>query len=424
MRIVNCVPTTTVLVLSLFFLACNKSTDQPREPEDRKYEGIIYGISRNSELFAFDLETEKLLWRKSGFLGGLSHNFIFHDTTIYLNDAMRIRAVDAVTGITKWQQYATEGFTGNGHHLYCRPVVSGNFVFAVMSGRGHQSELCCFDRRTGRELWRKLLGPSYDPGYWYTTPVVAKDKVIALGRAWQSPVNIIMCFDQTTGAEIWQNTTIPNRLCSHPFTPDSVQVIFPAIWGGDGLYSLDINTGKLLWQHQAIAVSDAQPIPYQNDNLILFSMGHDVAARFDLATKTITKQVKADFRHCTSWTDQVYGVDYNDRMKAYDLSTGTLKWERDIPSKPIRDSIDYYNSTAGSWSFTSAPTADGEIVYYYETIVIWPTVYLNSLYLHDPKTGTVLKEIKMPLDPTALLGRNLLLVKDGKIFAPSVTRGY
>lgn len=213
-----------------------------------------------------------------------------------------------------------------------------------------------------KENWRKPIGAGY------AGPAVADDRVLVmdrqLARGARNPENSfakptvrgnerVLCFDEKTGEELWRvEYPCPYRIsyASGPRctpTVDGERVYTLGAMGN--LLCLNVQDGKILWQHDFIKEFNAElPLwgfaahPLVDGELVicLVSGTPDRAViAFDKRTGDIrwnALQVTGDIGYCPPMIYQVGGTRQliiwtNESVNGLDPETGKLYWSFDFP---------------------------------------------------------------------------------------------
>ena len=159
----------------------------------------------------------------------------------------RVLCLDAQTGKRLWDMSWSVRY-GMGYPAGPRatPTVAGNRVL-ILGAVGH---LFCLDVESGRILWRKNYVREYklDMPRWGTAspPLVDGDQVFALVGGKDGA--LVVCFDLATGGEVWRSLKSKGVGYCPPviFTFGGVRQLI--IWHPTAVSSLDLKTGKPIWQ--------------------------------------------------------------------------------------------------------------------------------------------------------------------------------
>ncbi|MBU0717473.1 MAG: PQQ-binding-like beta-propeller repeat protein [Planctomycetes bacterium] len=225
--------------------------------------------------------------------------------TMYRTDEEEFTvALEADTGKTIWEHEnpspVTDLMTQFGPGPHSTPLVVGHRLYTI----GSNSVMHCFDKRSGKVLWKHDLVSEFGapvPGYGYAcSPIRYRDTVIvpvdrkrpsdeesaeeSADRARGEPEEgikgqTLVAFDQVTGAVAWKNLDFPISYSS------------PILIDFDGLEQLVLLTekeiiganpadGALLWRHEFDKESSHLTTPLWNgDGLLFFSAAYDSGGR-------------------------------------------------------------------------------------------------------------------------------------------------
>ncbi len=229
----------------------------------------------------------------------------------------------------------------------CTPIVNGDKVYTL----GAMGKLICFQKADGKIVWQKDLMEEYKtkPPIWgYAShPLIDGDVMYCTVGGDGSA---LVCFDKNTGKEIWRSLTtfdigyVP--LVIHT-TMDTRQLI---MWNGDGLVSVNPKDGKKNWDinlresnPQAQAINIAMPRFIGSQMLItdyyLGSMMIDLGSngdKHDVVWRTTKKDLRAgEIMNSLMMTPYIkdghaYGVGVNGRggghLMCVNLKDGKKVW--------------------------------------------------------------------------------------------------
>ena len=345
-------------------------------------------------------------------------------------------AIDSKTGETIWNtRITTLGFTyGSPILMDNRPVISDSLIYITAvnqnSGIADHPTLYCLNKTTGSIIWsHDVVGNVLSAEAVFTTPIVIKDKVIAIAHG-SDPVslgNTIYCFDKITGDPVWNNLSLFSAeayLNNYPSTLDSTQIVFTSDNGY--IIALDVNSGSLSWSGALSAATFVNAPFYYNGQMVLAGPGNFEV--FDPASRQVTGSYTDSITSYAIAGGNAYTLDYY-KLEAHAISNyNTDLWQWVSPLRHLYDSLIANNlnqdlSRSGN-SYNSNLTTDGEFIYYYENffdkLYQWdPSREVSSLYMINVKDGTVAKEIHLTnYSYDSLLGRSLIVVKNNKAFYP------
>lgn len=149
-------------------------------------DGLAFAFDESFTLFALDASTGDELWTRSFDRGDSGVAPVVVDGRLYVGSADgAVRALDAESGATIWQQDGIDG------------AVAGGAGTVFVAGR---DVIAALDAADGGVRWRK--SPSMDPG----PPAVADDTVY-VGDTSVRGQNAVVALDGTTGDERWRVET-------------------------------------------------------------------------------------------------------------------------------------------------------------------------------------------------------------------------
>ncbi len=160
----------------------------------------------------------------------------------------RVVCLDATTGATLWEHgydcpYKIAYPTGP----RCTPTVDGDGVYTL----GAMGDLMCFRIDDGSVVWQKKLIAEYGtraPPWGYAShPIVDGPRLLVPCGGEGSAV---VCFDKQTGKELWKALT-SSDIAYAPLTiyeHDGERQLL--MWHGDGIDSLNPETGEHYWHHK------------------------------------------------------------------------------------------------------------------------------------------------------------------------------
>jgi outer membrane protein assembly factor BamB len=199
-------------------------------------DGHLYIAGENAYARAIDAQTGKEIWRT--FMGGIGPGTLLgsngSETSPAVADGQFYAAtydgdlfcIDTKDGKVRWKTRTHDDTDASA-------VVAGEFVYAAAEEKAPY--LFCFERATGREVWRYADNPK---GYW-STPAVVGNRIFIGGDD-----GLLHCVDAGTGKGVWTFKTGAEVWCSPSVVEDKV------VFGSrDGhLYILDAASGREIWR--------------------------------------------------------------------------------------------------------------------------------------------------------------------------------
>ncbi len=213
------------------------------------YEGVLYTVTGENDVFAVDVETGEHLWKYTANVdpdrvnvccGWVSRGLGMGDGKIYVGrvDATLI-ALDQVSGEVVWETQAEDplkGFSITSAPLYFDGMIITGFAGGEMGIRGRVK---AFDASSGELIWTfyTIPGPG-EPGH----------------ETWPQDSDIW----QFGGAPVWQTPTIDPELGMVYFSTGNAAPDFNgSARAGDNLFTvsmlgLDVYTGEYKWHFQQV----------------------------------------------------------------------------------------------------------------------------------------------------------------------------
>jgi outer membrane protein assembly factor BamB len=284
----------------------------------------------------------------------------------------RVYAVDRQTGKILWEREASSGTPLTKRHTKssqanATPVTDGQHIVAVFGAVG---VIVCYDMN-GTLLWKKDLGaidsgwfldPTYQWGH-ASSPIIYGSTVIV--QADQSKGSFLAAFNLADGREIWRT---PREELSTWSTPTVVRGAKGSelVTNGTKIRAYDPTTGQLLWTlapNSEIVIGT----PVVRDDIVYLTAGYPpirpvyavrAGGRGDLSpaagAQTNSAVVWSHDRDGTYistpivYRDQLYTLNNNGILTAYDATTGTLIYRARVGG--------------GGTAFSSSPVAaDGRL---------------------------------------------------------------
>ena len=256
-------------------------------------------------LVAYDPATGKQLWKFSTNNKDVRADPYLLDGIIYFgSDDNKVYAVDAKTGIKKWEFQTVGG-------LFSSPVIDKGVLY--FGGGSGDNKVYALDAATGSKKWEFAVksaiesSPSVANGILYITSFLDKtlfalDAItgtlkwkyassdskggvcIASGLVLVSDNNNygLLALDAITGAVKWRSVVSNNGFVGS--TTVSNDIVYACNYGNATLYALDIKTGAEKWKFETKLSGNFQSSPITGNGLVYFVGGDDYLYGIDAAT--------------------------------------------------------------------------------------------------------------------------------------------
>jgi alcohol dehydrogenase (cytochrome c) len=213
------------------------------------YEGVLYVVTGDDDVFAVDVETGKFRWVYEADIdfehsviccGRLSRGLGLGDGKIFLGRLDgRLIAIDQQTGKVLWNVQAAD--PAHGYGITAAPLYYDGKVITGFTGGEYavRGRISAYDATTGQEIWN-----------FYTIPGPGE-----IGHATWPQDNDAWKYG---GAPVWQTPSIDPDLGMIYFsTGNAGPDLNGAIRAGDNLFTaslvaLDVNTGAYRWHYQLV----------------------------------------------------------------------------------------------------------------------------------------------------------------------------
>lgn len=165
----------------------------------------------------------------------------------------RVLCLDEATGAMLWKhEYPVTYTIAYPAGPRCTPTVHDGRVYTL----GAEGDLLCFEAATGKVTWSRDLKKDYATKAalwgWASHPLVDGDRLICVVG---TDVAHAAAFDLATGTEIWRTGTAAEQGYVPPSIIEAAGVRQLVLAKPDGVYAVEPESGKLLWQ-----------TPYNADN--------------------------------------------------------------------------------------------------------------------------------------------------------------
>lgn len=272
------------------------------------------------------------------------------DNKVYITDRItqpeeleRVLCFDANNGKKIWSYTYDCEYTGVGYPAGPRAsvVINENNAYSL----GTMGHLFCFQKDTGKIIWKKDLNKEYEirMPIWgiAAAPLVVDDKIILnIGGINNAGV---VALDKYTGTELWRNLE-DDASYSAPILIMQAEHPVVVIWTGQNVVGMNPDNGAVYWseeftQHKMV-INIANPVV--ENNYLFVSSFYDGSMLLKLdakklsASKVWRRQGKnernTDALHCCISTplllgEYIYGVDSYGELRCLELQSGDRVWE-------------------------------------------------------------------------------------------------
>ena len=165
----------------------------------------------------------------------------------------RVLCLDEATGKILWKhEYPVTYTIAYPAGPRCTPTVHDGRVYTL----GAEGDLFCFEADTGAVVWARDLKKDYSTKAalwgWASHPLVDGDRLVCVVG---TDVAHAAAFDLKTGKEVWRTGKAPEQGYVPPSIIEAAGVRQLVLVKPDGVYAVEPETGKLLWE-----------TPYNADN--------------------------------------------------------------------------------------------------------------------------------------------------------------
>ncbi|NDC55033.1 MAG: pyrrolo-quinoline quinone [Planctomycetia bacterium] len=247
----------------------------------------------------------------------------------------RVLCLDETTGKILWKhEYPVTYTIAYPAGPRCTPTVDGERVYTL----GAEGDLFCFEAATGNILWSRDLKKDYATKAalwgWASHPLVDGGKLMCIAG---TDTAHAVALDTRTGKEIWRAGKAPEQGYVPPSIIEAAGVRQLILVKPDGVYAVDPETGKLLWETPYNADNGSiimTPVRigehlyiggYQNKNLLLKLKGDTPGV--DVVWRNKPKQGISAVNVQPFVADGlVYGFHESGELRALRIPEGDFAW--------------------------------------------------------------------------------------------------
>jgi outer membrane protein assembly factor BamB len=247
----------------------------------------------------------------------------------------RVLCLDEATGRILWKHAYPVTYTiAYPAGPRCTPTVDGDRVYTL----GAEGNLICFEAATGKILWERDLKKDYATKAalwgWASHPLIDGDRLICIAG---TDTAHAVALDTRSGREVWRAGKAPEQGYVPPSIIEAAGVRQLVLVKPDGVYAVEPETGKLLWETPYGADNGSiimTPVRvgeylyiggYQNKNLLLKLKGD--APGVEVVWRNKPKQGISAVNVQPFVADGlVYGFHENGELRAMRLPDGDFAW--------------------------------------------------------------------------------------------------
>jgi outer membrane protein assembly factor BamB len=349
--------------------------------------GRVYLQDLDSNVYALDLATGRLLWRhRFGDPDGGPNGLGAGDGKVFGNTDRATFALDAQTGALVWKRQLGDPPASD---MNIAPVVGNGLVYTSTVGLppGGKGVVFALDPATGRTRWafHTVRGRWTVPieagggGAWWPVSVDPAGKVYVgtanpypyggtpahpNGGAYLGPdlyTNSLVVLDGRTGNLAWYDQVTPHDVRDYDFADSPVlsgNVVFGAGKAGR-VIAWDRSSGQRIWQASVgTHLNDIGPLPRQKTTVCPGLLG-GVETPMALADdRLFVPVVDLCMQGSATGYENLYRVDVAGRgtgaVDALDAATGRMLWSRHFPAPT-------FGCTTVTNDLVVVPTFDGRI---------------------------------------------------------------
>ena len=254
----------------------------------------------------------------------------------------RVLCLDAETGKILWtHQYEARYKVDYPAGPRMTPVIVDDLLYTI----GTMGHMFCLKVADGSVVWKKQFVDEFDTKLpiWgmVATPLVLGDRVITLVGG--VPNALVVCFDRRTGKELWRSLEdaevgyCPPVLCEFGGRPQVV------IWHPKAVTAIDPDSGKEIWSVPfAVRFGLCIPQPRQVGNRLFLTAFYNGPLMLELDAEGKTprivwkgksnSEIRTDGLHSIMSTPifngrHIYGVCSYGQLRCLDAQTGERLWE-------------------------------------------------------------------------------------------------
>ncbi len=317
-------------------------------------------------------------------------------------DECGVTCLDARTGELLWRAKTDSSIKNS-------PCVGDGVVYAASVA----GTLYAFDTETGSAIWTMPLGSDVVT-HWDTYAPKFVDGIVYAGRGY------FAAFDGKTGTELWKAKAMARQFLPTIYASPVIAGNKIYFSSHRGLYALDRNTGKRLWEvKRSLTLKASSSLPILLDGKLLCQYG-GVMTAFDPETGQVLWKKLSESGHSTEGEKtpsataaedlgQAYAGDDTGRMIAFSAQNGQILGSFSV-EKGIASIRPYQRNER---TIISSPVVTGDLVIFGSTD--------GYIYLLDRSTMKERQKIYIgaPIASSPAISGNALFIAayDGNVYA-------
>jgi outer membrane protein assembly factor BamB len=271
------------------------------------------------------------------------------DQRVYVTDRItkpareRVHCYNAKTGELIWSFNYECDYYGVGYPAGPRSsvVIDEDRAYSL----GTMGHLFCFDKATGRVLWKKDLNIEYEirMPIWgiAAAPLIYGESIIL--NIGGSNNACVVALDKLTGMELWRNLEDDASYVAPILIKQAGKDVM-VVWTGQNVVGMNPDNGTVYWieefEQKKMVINISTPVIENNYLFVSSFYDGSMLLKLDeekLGIKMVWRRQgkserNTDALHCIMSTpiilgDYIYGVDSYGELRCLDLFTGDRIWE-------------------------------------------------------------------------------------------------
>lgn len=271
------------------------------------------------------------------------------DQRVYVTDRItkpaqeRVHCYNAKTGELIWSFNYDCDYYGVGYPAGPRSsvVIDEDRAYSL----GTMGHLFCFDKATGKVLWKKDLNIEYEirMPIWgiAAAPLIYGESIIL--NIGGSNNACVVALDKLTGMELWRNLEDDASYVA-PILIKQADKDVMVVWTGQNVVGMNPDNGTVYWieefEQKKMVINISTPVIENNYLFVSSFYDGSMLLKLDeekLGIKMVWRRQgkserNTDALHCIMSTpiilgDYIYGVDSYGELRCLDLFTGDRIWE-------------------------------------------------------------------------------------------------